>query len=488
MATIMVPTRVKAMEAYKKTYEVTVRVLRKWIRDSDEQDVTKRTVYGMEFICIDSEGELIQVTVANTLVRIFKPMMHEGKIYTISKFLTENNIGKDRATFHKCRIVMQFTTRVKEVDGHEIPSQAFTFVSIEDIIHGNVENEYYIDVIGVLTQFHEFEEIKGYKKLCIDLMDEQKRRIKLTVWERYFPEIAKLQEQCKYLDEKPILVLKCVQRKEWFGNVSLSTTRGATKFELNPNIPQVEEFKNRIKAISNDAISGPIGKASKESNIFAGKVTQEADQLWYCKKPGCKVENIGVPKAYPRFQLKVEASDGDQVRAQLMLWDSPISKIVGKQASTILEAQEREGDKEAVPLEFREIMDREFIAKILVDQEYNIRQKSICYKATQLCGDKDVIAKWKELEECGKATESSGKNSAITISGSEISNTELMLLENVKTYDEEEIENTPISKLPQKRAWLEDDGFEITEVREMSADQGSSSKATIPIKNIKIEK
>ncbi|XP_074307620.1 uncharacterized protein LOC141642660 isoform X1 [Silene latifolia] len=218
-----------------------------------------------------------------------------------------------------------------------------------------------------------------------------------------------------------------------------------------------------------------------------GKVTQEADQLWYCKKPGCKVENIGVPKAYPRFQLKVEASDGDQVRAQLMLWDSPISKIVGKQASTILEAQESEGDKEAVPLEFREIMDREFIAKIMVDQEYNIRQKSICYKATQLCGDKDVIAKWKELEECGKAAESSGKNSAITISGSEISNTELMLLKNVKTYDEEK-ENTPMSKLPQKRACLEYDGFEITEVREMSADQGSSSKATIPIKNIKIEK
>ncbi|XP_074307621.1 uncharacterized protein LOC141642660 isoform X2 [Silene latifolia] len=189
-----------------------------------------------------------------------------------------------------------------------------------------------------------------------------------------------------------------------------------------------------------------------------GKVTQEADQLWYCKKPGCKVENIGVPKAYPRFQLKVEASDGDQ-----------------------------EGDKEAVPLEFREIMDREFIAKIMVDQEYNIRQKSICYKATQLCGDKDVIAKWKELEECGKAAESSGKNSAITISGSEISNTELMLLKNVKTYDEEK-ENTPMSKLPQKRACLEYDGFEITEVREMSADQGSSSKATIPIKNIKIEK
>ncbi|XP_074288487.1 uncharacterized protein LOC141613643 [Silene latifolia] len=480
MATIMVPTRVKAMEAYKKTYEVKIRVLGKWIRDSDEQDVTKRIVYGMEFICIDSEGEVIQVTVANTLVRIFKPMMHEGKIYTISKFLTEKNIGKDRATFHKCRIVMQFTTRVKEVDGHEIPSQAFTFVSIEDIIHGNVKNEYY-----------KYEEIKGYKKLCIDLMDEQKRRIKLTVWERYFLEIAKLQDQCKYMDEKPILVLKCVQRKEWFGNVSLSTTRGATKFELNPNIPQVEEFKNRIKAISNDAISGPIGEASKESNILAGskikslasikgtnkagyyvtlvyieemnlsvhwyfnscgkclgKVTQEADQLWYCKKPGCKVENIGVPKAYPRFQLKVEASDGDQVRAQLMLWDSPISKI--------------EGDKEAVPLEFREIMDREFIAKIMVDQEYNIRQKSICYKTTQLCGDKDVIAKWKELEECGK--------------------------ENVKTYDEEEIENTPISKLPQKRACLEDDGFEITEVGELSADQGSSSKATIPIKNIKIEK
>ncbi|XP_074264657.1 uncharacterized protein LOC141587123 [Silene latifolia] len=173
MATTMVPTCVKKMELYKKTYEVTVRVLRKWIRDSDEKDVTKRTVYGMEFICIDSEGELIQATVANTLVRIFKPLMHEGKIYTISKFLTEKNLGKDRATFHKCRIAMQFTTRVKEVFGHEIPTQAFTFVSIEDIIHGNVEDEYYIDVIGVITQFHEFEEKKGYKKMCIDLMDEQ---------------------------------------------------------------------------------------------------------------------------------------------------------------------------------------------------------------------------------------------------------------------------------------------------------------------------
>ncbi|XP_074314164.1 uncharacterized protein LOC141649370 [Silene latifolia] len=127
----------------------------------------------MEFICIDSEGELIQATVAKTLVRIFNPLMHEGNIYTISKFVTEQNLGNDRATFHKCRIAMQFATRVKEVHGHEIPSQAFTFVSIEDIIHGNVDNEYYIDVIGVITQFQEYEEIKGYKKICIDQMDEQ---------------------------------------------------------------------------------------------------------------------------------------------------------------------------------------------------------------------------------------------------------------------------------------------------------------------------
>ncbi|XP_074321754.1 uncharacterized protein LOC141658920 [Silene latifolia] len=133
-------------------------------------------------------------------------------------------------------------------------------------------------------------------------------------------------------------------------------------------------------------------------------------------------------------------------------------------------------------------MDREFIAKIFVDQEYNIRQKSICYKATQLCGDKDVIQKWKELAECAQAADNSQKNSAITISGSEISNTELMLLENMRTHNEEEKENTPISKLPQKRASLEYDGFEITEVREMSADKGSSSKSNIPIKNIKIEK
>ncbi|XP_074297636.1 replication factor A protein 1-like [Silene latifolia] len=453
----MEPTSVKEMVAFKKNYEVTVRVLRKWIRESDVKEGEQRKLYGMEFICIDSQGEIIQATVAKTLVRIFKPLMHEGKIYKISKFVTEQNLGNDRATFHNCRIAMQFTTKVEQVHAQDIPTQACRFVSIEDIIHGNVPNEYYIDVIGLLTQLHEGDERKGYK--------QKKRRLRLTVWEAYFPEIDRINEACKSLAEKPVLVLKCVQRKEWYGTVTLSTIRGATKFEINPDIPEVEAFKNRIKSISNDAISGPVGESSsKAHNILAGanikslasvqkatkagyyvtlvyieemnlslhwyfnscgkclgRVVQEGDQLWYCKKPSCKLHNIGVPTKNPK-----------------------------------------EGDREAVPLEFRELMEREFIAKIKVDQDYNIQQKSTCYKATQLCGEKDVIKKWKELEESAK--------------------------ENMKTYGEEEQDNTSISKLPQKRSSMEYDECEITEVRKSTPDQGSSSKPVIPLKNIKIEK
>lgn len=140
----MIPTPLKFLEPNKRNSEITIRVLRKWLREFiDNQG--KKFINGMELICVDIDGILIQVSIKQGVVRIFDPLIKEGRTYKFAKFVTEPNIGVERATFHNSRINFQFSTKVKEVvENENIPTQVNSFVSFEDIINGNVNNEYYI--------------------------------------------------------------------------------------------------------------------------------------------------------------------------------------------------------------------------------------------------------------------------------------------------------------------------------------------------------
>ncbi|XP_074291066.1 uncharacterized protein LOC141617825 [Silene latifolia] len=346
-------------------------------------------VQGAELILIDQNGDTIQASINKRLTRLFLEHLNEGSTYKIRRFsISSNRVGLDMATYHPCKIWFEYSTRVVPIPNAEIPLCTHAFYTFNEVVIGAMPGRLYIEI-----------------------------------------------EQEFINKQKPTLVMLFLKRSVYEGEVSITTTWGATKILVNPNMNEVNVFNNCLPLLNctisltsfpdgDESVFGAPGTAAYHPPILASaniKTLTEITNLtrggayvtmakileldtsgnsWYyysCKECRSKVKQ-GEDGLW--FQVKFFVTYEAPDLLEFIIWDDVMAELLGKTARAILD--EDEIYTIVPPPDFRPLLERTFVAKIRVNQLFNIEQKSNSYEVISLYDDPRKIAKWDAMNNARK--------------------------------------------------------------------------------------
>ncbi|KAK9699034.1 hypothetical protein RND81_08G148400 [Saponaria officinalis] len=119
--------------------------MRMWVRKSDTEP---QVLYGVELILVDQQGNNIQASIGENLIKWHLDKLNEGDVYKIRKFSISPNSGKEMATYHPCRIWFEYGARILPIPNANIPLCVYNFVTFDEIFQGSMPNGLYIDVVA----------------------------------------------------------------------------------------------------------------------------------------------------------------------------------------------------------------------------------------------------------------------------------------------------------------------------------------------------
>ncbi|CAI8620001.1 unnamed protein product [Vicia faba] len=104
----------------------------------------------MEMVLMDDKGDKIQASVRKALLPRFENKIKEGSSYNFKSFCVVANTGAFRTTKHQFKLNLQNGTIITYVGTGMITLSPYSFVYFIDIL-GNIDMDYLIDVIGILS-------------------------------------------------------------------------------------------------------------------------------------------------------------------------------------------------------------------------------------------------------------------------------------------------------------------------------------------------
>ncbi|XP_074277071.1 uncharacterized protein LOC141600725 [Silene latifolia] len=297
-----------------RTEQLTVRVMRLWYRKSE---TNPKEVKGVELILIDENGDTVQASINQRLTRLFLEHLNEGSTYKIRRFsVSSNRVGLDMATIHPCKIWSEYSTRVVPIPNVDIPLSTHAFYTFNEVVFEAMPNRLYIEI-----------------------------------------------EQEFINKPKPTLVMLFVKLSVYEGEVSITSTWGATKILVNPDMNEVNVFNNSFPD-DDEPVLGAPETAGYHPPILASANIKTLSEISNLTKGGAYVTMAKI--------IELDTSDPDLV--EFVIWDDVMVDLPGKTAQAILD--EDEMYSVVPPPDFRPLLDRTFVAKIKVTDLYNIEQKS----------------------------------------------------------------------------------------------------------------
>ena len=94
-------------------------------------------------------GDRVHGSVKQTLIYKFEKTFQEGKVYPIQFFGVYENEGIYKTTYHKYKIVFQYSTKVALVDNASVPNSVYDFVPIRDIVCGGYDTDYLVGKVFI---------------------------------------------------------------------------------------------------------------------------------------------------------------------------------------------------------------------------------------------------------------------------------------------------------------------------------------------------
>ncbi|KAJ1395833.1 Nucleic acid-binding, OB-fold [Sesbania bispinosa] len=147
--------------------------------------------FAIEMVMIDAQGGKIQATIHKPMIRKFRGALVEGRVYRMIFFGVVKNIGSYRACRHEFKLLFHGRTRVAECKGVPIPMYGLSLMTTEDIKNTGGRPGY---LFG---------------------------------------------------NELPVVVVQLGRVKSYKGDITIQNVVNTTKIIWNPDIPEVQSFKNR---------------------------------------------------------------------------------------------------------------------------------------------------------------------------------------------------------------------------------------------------
>ncbi|KAK2391764.1 replication factor A protein [Trifolium repens] len=345
---------------------INVRVLRLWkvptfLNPSENGSI--------EMVLVDDKGGKIHATIKKQLIYMFENKIEEGNTYDISGFAVYPQSGSYRSTLHPYKIVFQLKTKVKLSECSSITAYGLTLTNISDVCAHTHDYEFLVDVIGYMTGLSaEREYIRDGKvtKMVVAELTDHSGKCEIALFGKYAEDLTK--KVGKLSSGLPIVVVQFAKVKIFRDKASLQNVMNTTRIFVNPDIAEVESFKNSVavQGVELDSDVPLLGQPAKPSfeeeflrmhprnsvcqldNLEEGGVSVvcaeivrvlEGSDWWY---PACKFHRSVVAdsgsyfcsscdrhvfQVVPRFRVKVEVSDGGS-SAVFVIFDSEMSYVM----------------------------------------------------------------------------------------------------------------------------------------------------------------
>ncbi|WJX48939.1 hypothetical protein P8452_35436 [Trifolium repens] len=234
--------------------------------------------------------------------------------------LIDEKGGKIHASIRK-QLMYMYESKLKEGQGAGISDFGLTFTNIDEICAHTHDYEYLVDVIGVLTGMSaEREYVRDGKitKMIIVELTDHSDKCECALFGDYVDEFNK--KIGKSVVGLPIVVIQYAKIKIFRDKVSIQNVIHTTRIFVNPDIPEVETFKNSIAVhgIELDSAVPLIGESAKPT----------PDEEFLRMHPKKTLDELVIP----RFRVRLEVSDGKSTLV-FVLFDSDMSYIMEKSCS-----------------------------------------------------------------------------------------------------------------------------------------------------------
>ncbi|KAK2415843.1 replication protein A 70 kDa DNA-binding subunit C [Trifolium repens] len=411
----------------KENASINVRVLRLWKVPAFLNPSQTGT---MEMVLVDHKGAKIHATIRKGLVSMFDSKIEEGQVYNMSYFSIFPQSGSYRTTLHPYKLVFHSRTMVELSKSSDITEYGLSITTLAEVCSHTHDYEFLVDVIGLMTGISaEREYVRDGKltKMIIVELTDHSGKCECALFGDYVDDLSK--KMGKSSSGLPVVVIQFAKVKLFRETASLQNVSNTTRIFINPEIPEVEDFKNSIAVhgIDCDSTVPLIGQPPKpsfeeeflrilprkivselvkfkEDGVFAvcAEVVRIVDGIdwWY---PACKCHKAVVPDAgsyfcsscakhvfnvVPRFRVRIEVTDVKE-SAIFVVFDAEMSYIMEKSCSFFV-AQSKAVNAAPYPIEFDSLIGKKMLFSIDRSATHSMVNES-SYRVKRICVNPLII-------------------------------------------------------------------------------------------------
>ncbi|WJX74389.1 hypothetical protein P8452_58156 [Trifolium repens] len=328
----------------KELWCFNVRVIRLWtvysITEPDHLD-------SLEMVLIDVKGTKIHASIAHNLLFLFRHQIYEGNVYKMSDLMVAPESDK---------IGLSLST-------------------IRDVCGYGPDHEFLVDVAGLVTRRSAERECirdgKPTKEVVLKIIDNS-GECECALFGSYVDEFQSLIDRSG--GGLPVVVIQFAKIKLVQGIISIQSYLNATRIFVNPSIPEIASFKERLGIVGVVSI-GPhtrpsieedfltwnppisianLRETTKEGVYVVGGIVDglvDPEKWWYaaCSCNASVSANSGayychdcvkhVSKMIPRFKVKLRIEDGSG-QGVFVVSDGAMHDLLGKQCHELLALHE----------------------------------------------------------------------------------------------------------------------------------------------------
>ncbi|XP_071739736.1 uncharacterized protein [Rutidosis leptorrhynchoides] len=374
-----------------KEAEVRIMICRTW-----DTHTKYRKYLSTDFIALDQQGNVIQLTARSTVAHCFISRLKEGSVYSLNKFEVIPNKDDYRLLRNnKVLIQLQGLTYLKKISGDEHSGfirHPYACIPFEDLEPNG--GKYQIDVVGCVLNVGSVTPQKVWSTtLEFQLVNERHRRVRVTLW-------GKLGDS--FLARKPTvpsqysIILSSVSvRRDYYGETSLSST-SATLIIDDTQVPTLAEFNNKISAMEFADDMGELApkrqlRPPKEGSIvdlltMARRGKNNVADVFKCTveltnvrmKKGWFYNSCGICKAkksisrqdggfWFRVQFDVRDSSTETV---VVMFDKTAEQLAGTTAQSLLDAQDAATCTTVLPIPLANLLNTTQVLLLKVNSYY----------------------------------------------------------------------------------------------------------------------
>ncbi|KAH6800716.1 hypothetical protein C2S52_001180 [Perilla frutescens var. hirtella] len=252
-----------------------------------------------ECVFHDSKGDHIHGTIQNTLIPTFKPLLEEGFLCGIKKFIVTQNSNKYKTTENKYRIIFLQRTRV-----------------------------YVVGVVKEMGQPENHVSLNGKQSKLIELMleDIEGNKLPCTQWEEYVDQFLKY---CEKTCGAPKIMILQMSKPNMYR-------------VMDSDVPEIKSFKERLGTDSSLLDTIVI---SSISNGSSSTVSNELCAWQNVLKTIAQLFDVAVDMmvAGTTFYVHVVDETGSALH---MLWDRECLQLIGRSVGELNTKNVEEGEEE----------------------------------------------------------------------------------------------------------------------------------------------